>query len=249
VCRRRSRRITDCFGATKKSRSLVTKEGMKKKIDKGFSLSYWGLSYRRKFIHTLWQFPICFLLFLVLPKEGFLVGSIHISRIESVLAFFAMWIVQCVYTYLRWKRGPDEGETISGQGEDGCHENTVEDVPTKSWLQRHGLLCVSTLCGPIILGVVIVLIARTFPPDWGKPVFASMDRFMVGLFWSGAWLIAVGKFLLVAGLILGTMLIWKDGGRSRQSLLRVLVMVLGSAAGVYGCMFSMMMRNLTNHIP
>ena len=34
---------------------------MKNKVDKGFELAYWNLSYRRKLIRTLWQALLCFL--------------------------------------------------------------------------------------------------------------------------------------------------------------------------------------------
>jgi hypothetical protein len=224
------------------------RKGTKKKIDKGFCLSYWRLSYRRKFIRNLWGLPQCVLLFLFLPKQGFLVGSIHISRIEFLLGVLAIWIVQCVYTYLRWRSEPLEGETMSGQGENGCHECAVEDVRTKSWLQRHGLLCVSAFSAPVILGAVIVIITRVFPPNWEKPMLSSMDRFMVALFWSGAWLIVAGKLLFLVGLVLGIMLIWRDGVRSRQSRLSILIMVLGSAAGIYGYMFTEIMLNVSKHI-
>ena len=214
------------------------KKRAKKKIDKGFCFSYWGLSYRRKFIRILWTFPLSFLCLLFLPKDGFLIGSFHISRIECTVALsiilMVQFIAQGVYTYLRWKREPLESEALSGQGENEREVDAVGEVRRKSWLQRHGLLCVLAFCTPLILGAIIVIAALTFPPNWGKPVLSPMDRFMVDLFHSGAWLIVVGKLLFPVGVFLGIILIRRDGIRSRQSQLSILVMALGLAAGIYG---------------
>lgn len=229
------------------------KKRVKKKIDKGFCFSYWGLSYRRKFIRILWTSPLGFLCLLFLPKDGFLIGSFHISRTECAIAFSILltvqFIVQGVYTYLRWKREPLESEALSGRGGNEGEAAAVGEVRTKSWLQRHGLLCVSAFCTPIILGALIVLIALTFPPNWGKPALSSMDRFMVDLFCSGAWLIVAGKLLFPVGLFLGIILIRRDGIRSRQSQFSILVMALGLAAGIYGYLIFEILRTVLKDIP
>ncbi|MCL2436928.1 MAG: hypothetical protein FWD00_02700 [Clostridiales bacterium] len=77
------------------------------KVDKGFCFNYWQLSYRRKFIRTLWQMPIM----LVVAVACFLfVEELHVFKIPhltpqilSVLIIFASTI-QLAYNYIRWKR-------------------------------------------------------------------------------------------------------------------------------------------------
>ncbi|MBX9138865.1 MULTISPECIES: hypothetical protein [unclassified Clostridium] len=72
---------------------------MKNKVDKGFELNYWNLSYRRKFIRNLWQMPICVLLL----GFCFLIGdNLIINRIVPVLIIIE-GIGQIIYTYIKWK--------------------------------------------------------------------------------------------------------------------------------------------------
>lgn len=72
---------------------------MADKIDKGFSLSYWKLSYRRKFIRTLWMLPVCLialvLIYLLDPAATSVLGILVIALIASV--------IQLVYNYVKWK--------------------------------------------------------------------------------------------------------------------------------------------------
>jgi hypothetical protein len=49
---------------------------MNTKIDKGVQFNYWKLTYRRKFIRTLWVALLGFLLFL-LPSDFTLRASAH----------------------------------------------------------------------------------------------------------------------------------------------------------------------------
>lgn len=69
----------------------------KEKIDKGFELLYENLSYRRKFIRTLWLIPI-----------GIVIGIVitYISIIVSI--FYWIWFIivaikQLKYNYTMWK--------------------------------------------------------------------------------------------------------------------------------------------------
>ncbi len=71
------------------------------KKDKGFELFYDNLSYRRKFIRTLWLIPI-----------GIVVGIIiaYISIIVSL--FYWLWFIissikQLKYNYTMWKKEPN----------------------------------------------------------------------------------------------------------------------------------------------
>ncbi len=74
----------------------------KDKVDKGFELFYNNLSYRRKFIRTLWLIPI-----------GIVVGAIisYLSIIVSL--FYWLWFIiaiikQLKYNYTMWKQKADK---------------------------------------------------------------------------------------------------------------------------------------------
>jgi hypothetical protein len=62
-------------------------------VDEGFCLSYYRLSYRRKFIRTLWCFYFIPLLFLI-PVES------RGGLIPFVLGVLAL---QALYNFVRWK--------------------------------------------------------------------------------------------------------------------------------------------------
>lgn len=70
----------------------------KNKVDKGFELFYDNLSYRRKFIRTIWLIPI-----------GILVGIV-ITDISIILSlFYWLWFIivaikQLKYNYTMWKK-------------------------------------------------------------------------------------------------------------------------------------------------
>ncbi|MDE5540119.1 MAG: hypothetical protein K2J20_06495 [Bacilli bacterium] len=70
----------------------------KDNVDKGFELFYDNLSYRRKFIRTLWLIPI-----------GIVVGIIisYVSIITSLfywLLFIIVTIKQLKNNYIMWKK-------------------------------------------------------------------------------------------------------------------------------------------------
>lgn len=70
------------------------------KVDKGFELVYWNLSYRRKFIRSLWVLPISIgfaYLFTILFEE------------KTIGLFFAILVIltevsQIIYTYYKWQK-------------------------------------------------------------------------------------------------------------------------------------------------
>lgn len=71
---------------------------MSNKIDKGFSLSYWKLSYRRKFFRTLWLTPVWMVVILLLfHKQSFEVVLI----LEIIIVVSSG--VQLLYTYKKWQ--------------------------------------------------------------------------------------------------------------------------------------------------
>jgi len=73
---------------------------MANKVDKGFELMYWRLSYRRKFIRTLWMTPFLLgtiILIFVSPLN--IVYAVAISIILLVI-----FLIQLIYNYKKWKR-------------------------------------------------------------------------------------------------------------------------------------------------
>lgn len=71
-----------------------------KNVDKGFELYYWNLSYRRKFIRTLWVCLILFVL-LILLRDLFLENTLRMVILYIVCPIVS--IVQAVYNYKKWK--------------------------------------------------------------------------------------------------------------------------------------------------
>lgn len=69
------------------------------KVDKGIELFYWKLSYRRKFIRTLWMFPI-FAILIILRHITFQ-SSIQTFAIEILI--FVLLLAQAIYNYKKWK--------------------------------------------------------------------------------------------------------------------------------------------------
>ena len=70
----------------------------KKEVDKGFEPIYWNLSYRRKFIRTLWMLP-----FGIIMAVYYLTS--HNRRIlVFFIAFIITWVIQLIYTYYKWKK-------------------------------------------------------------------------------------------------------------------------------------------------
>ncbi len=70
----------------------------KAKVERGFELFYNKLSFRRKFIRTIWSIPV-----------GIIVG-ILITNISIIVSFF-FWLpfiitvtTQLKYTYTMWKK-------------------------------------------------------------------------------------------------------------------------------------------------
>ena len=66
------------------------------KNDKGFGLIYYKLSYRRKFIRTLWLIPVSILVLIFT----------HESMMDTLIWGFVIALImvgQAVYNYKKWK--------------------------------------------------------------------------------------------------------------------------------------------------
>ena len=78
------------------------------KIDKGFTLSYWKLSYRRKFIRTLWMGVLGLGLCLVLLPNDY--SFLNLSKNGLIFLGLLIGVSQTVYTYNKWKKNENTND-------------------------------------------------------------------------------------------------------------------------------------------
>ena len=89
-------------------------------IDRGFSLLYSRLSFRRKFLRTCWFGPLCLFLVLLLQTTGYLPESLRDFGVAHALeigwgivaAFLLLFVAQGGYTFARWRR--ERTEELAG---------------------------------------------------------------------------------------------------------------------------------------
>ncbi len=73
----------------------------RQKVDEGFEFFYHRLSYRRKFIRTLYTTP---LLLVVLFIIYFLTDWNSIVKGSIMFAFVCLFVGQAMYNYILWKK-------------------------------------------------------------------------------------------------------------------------------------------------
>jgi hypothetical protein len=78
----------------------LVRNTMTDKVDKGFCLNYWRLSYRRKMLRTLWMIPPTFLFFFF-PVDMTFWG---LKRNLFIGCLFVLWGVQALYAYIMWRK-------------------------------------------------------------------------------------------------------------------------------------------------
>ena len=88
---------------------------MRNGTDQGFELVYWKLSYRRKFIRTLWVSPLILFPFF-LPADNSFIG---VPREGFFWIFIVILLAQAWYTYGKWKKEQRRLESQS-IGEEPC---------------------------------------------------------------------------------------------------------------------------------
>ena len=69
------------------------------RTDKGFKLCYWKLSYRRRFLRTIWMSPICVAMILWFYHES---QSFFWTCIAAVV-LVSLVLGQAVSNYRKWK--------------------------------------------------------------------------------------------------------------------------------------------------
>ncbi|MCM3781511.1 hypothetical protein M3231_00840 [Neobacillus mesonae] len=79
--------------------SVIFKD--KSKVDKGFKINYYRLSYRRKMIRTLTSSPILVLAIAVI----FLYTDLSmLSKVWIGLFFLLLYLIQFIYNFYMWKK-------------------------------------------------------------------------------------------------------------------------------------------------
>ncbi|MDD3174022.1 MAG: hypothetical protein PHF63_10320 [Herbinix sp.] len=68
------------------------------KVDKGFELNYWKLSYRRKIIRTLWWG----LLVIMVPIICFLTNAPTTKSLIISISALILWSIQLFYNAIRY---------------------------------------------------------------------------------------------------------------------------------------------------
>ena len=74
---------------------ILSKNG----VDDGFQLIYWKLSYRRKFIRTLWLIPIAIIVSIYIYVDG---NDFYINRLLPC-SIIILEALQLIYTHKKWK--------------------------------------------------------------------------------------------------------------------------------------------------
>ena len=74
------------------------------KIDKGFEINYYNLSYRRKFIRTLWMIPFMILALSLMV----LIGTPLFITIPVAVIFAVTGFIQAFHNYKKWKDETDK---------------------------------------------------------------------------------------------------------------------------------------------
>ena len=86
----------------------IFKEGWKEKnmnkVDKGFELVYWKLSYRRKFIRTLWMIPWAIVSLIFIQIEGKNYKYTILYTILAGIIYLVILPIQAIYNYKKWMK-------------------------------------------------------------------------------------------------------------------------------------------------
>lgn len=73
----------------------------KKKVDDGFKLNYYGLSYRRKMLRTIYTSPIIIFAVIIIH---FMTDFSVLQEIGLIMIFVGADAIQLLYNYYMWKK-------------------------------------------------------------------------------------------------------------------------------------------------
>ncbi len=79
------------------------------KIDKGFVWSYWKLSYRRKFIRTLWMIPF---VLLAIVNISFNHEFTTFIKAFLILILLISEVIQLIYNYRHYQKEKIKQQTL-----------------------------------------------------------------------------------------------------------------------------------------
>lgn len=79
------------------------KEFVNGKVDKGFELTYYRLSHRRRFIRTLWMLPMT-AVFLVPLVDETVTKVVHLKGWLVMVVCLLATVVQAAYEYGKWQK-------------------------------------------------------------------------------------------------------------------------------------------------
>lgn len=82
---------------------LAKRYEMSEKTDRGIELFYWKLSYRRKFIRTLWLIPVDIIVVIGIYMKS---QSYIFTGIVGVVSVISI-VIQAIYNYKKWKNGTE----------------------------------------------------------------------------------------------------------------------------------------------
>ena len=79
---------------------MTKRWGMGEKVDKGIAFCYWKLSYRRKFIRTLWLIPwaVASLVYIQIA------GKNYVYTMIAGIIYIILLPIQVVYNYKKWMK-------------------------------------------------------------------------------------------------------------------------------------------------
>jgi hypothetical protein len=96
-----------------------------------------------------------------------------------------------------------------------------------------GTIVMIGLCAPTVLSVATILIVCLFRPVNRMPLETVADRMFVELIVWSTPIALLGIPLLIAGIGMGALLVWRAGPNSRFGRLALATMVVALAAGLY----------------
>lgn len=73
------------------------------KVDKGFEINYYNLSYRRKFIRTLWMIPFMILTLCLVVW----IGTPLFITLPVAVIFAVTGFIQAFHNYKKWREETD----------------------------------------------------------------------------------------------------------------------------------------------
>ena len=97
------------------------------KVDKGFELIYWKLSYRRKFIRTLWLIPwaVASLVYIQIA------GKNYVYTMIAGIIYIILLPIQVVYNYKKWMKEKEKDIYLENRNLNGRNKMALRQSRCK----------------------------------------------------------------------------------------------------------------------